>query len=536
MSSRRVLLNEVLSSDEYRVIDGFCSRCRGADAIPEMAGFLRETFSLRVDCDEDIVSGYRTDSSNLPGNASVLARPRSERECAVILRACHASKTPLTISAGRSNLTGSATPAGGIVLSLAEMKTPAVLVDPAARTVQAPVGIIFEEMRNAVLEQTKGRLFFPVDPTSRSDAMVGGALACNASGFTPGETGAMRPWVRSLDFLLTSGLKVSAERGQYVSENGIFVFHHGADETVVPVPAYARPSIKNASGPYSDPRGAVDLVDLLVGSEGIFGLVTGCTLALADRPEAYLDLFVSLPGEKDALGLLFHLLERLPETFAALAALEYFGPNCRRYMDHEHRLFRADHSVGVYLQVPLGHGSLEQAAEQWLDILGNAPCGICTDDIMILLSERDRTIFFEARHSLPARSLEVVTRRGTHTIMTDTVVPPGHFAEFLAYTHGIILSEGVDYLVFGHLGDCHLHFMILPEKDQLERGLSVYDRIIEKSAALGGVYSGEHGTGKRKRGDFLKCYGAEAVRQVLKTKRAFDPWLILNRGNVVECP
>jgi D-lactate dehydrogenase (cytochrome) len=192
--------------------------------------------------------------------------------------------------------------------------------------------------------------------------------------------------------------------------------------------------------------------------------------------------------------------------------------------------------VGVYIQAPLRQGSLDQAAERWLDILDNAPCGIHADDIMVLLSERDRTVFFEARHSLPARSLEVVTRRGTHTIMTDTVVPPQRFAEFLDYTHGLIGSEGLDYLVFGHLGDCHLHFMILPEKDQLERGLSVYDRIIEKSASLGGVYSGEHGTGKRKRGDFLKCYGVEAARQVLETKRALDPFLILNRGNVVECP
>ena len=120
--------------------------------------------------------------------------------------------------------------------------------------------------------------------------------------------------------------------------------------------------------------------------------------------------------------------------------------------------------------------------------------------------------------------------------MTDTVVPLVGFAEFLEYTHALIRSEGFDYLVFGHLGDCHLHFMILPEKDQLRRGVDVYDRIIEKSSTLGGVYSGEHGTGKRKRGDFLKCYGAQAAEQVLATKCVFDPLLLLNRGNVIASP
>ena len=54
-----------------------------------------------------------------------------------------------------------------------------------------------------------------------------------------------------------------------------------------------------------------------------------------------------------------------------------------------------------------------------------------------------------------------------------------------------------------------------------------------KSADLGGVYSGEHGTGKRKRRDFLRCYGQAAVEQVRRSKAALDPEFLLNRGNVV---
>lgn len=63
--------------------------------------------------------------------------------------------------------------------------------------------------------------------------------------------------------------------------------------------------------------------------------------------------------------------------------------------------------------------------------------------------------------------------------------------------------------------------------------LAAYDLIVEKSVAPGGVCSGEHGTGKRKRGDFLKCYGGCAAEQILATKRALDPGMILNTGNVV---
>ena len=47
-------------------------------------------------------------------------------------------------------------------------------------------------MRNKILEQTQNTLYYPVDPTSRNDALVGGTLSCNASGFIPGHKGATR--------------------------------------------------------------------------------------------------------------------------------------------------------------------------------------------------------------------------------------------------------------------------------------------------------------------------------------------------------
>ena len=58
--------------------------------------------------------------------------------------------------------------------------------------------------------------------------------------------------------------------------------------------------------------------------------------------------------------------------------------------------------------------------------------------------------------------------------------------------------------------------------------------MIDLSSKLGGVYSAEHGTGKRKRNDFKKCYGDTAVNMVKKAKLSVDPDLILNRGNVFK--
>ena len=408
------------------------------------------------------------------------------------------------------------------------------MVDEQSMTVRCGMGIIVEDLRKEVLKHSRDTLVFPVDPTSRTDAMVGGSLACNASGFTPGEVGAMRHWVESIDLILPNGLKIQANRGEYISRDGEFILSHGEDETVWSVPRYQRPAIKNASGPYSSPDGVMDFIDLIIGSEGLFGIVTACSLRLSKRPYDYLDLFFSLPGEKNALQLLNYISKRFSGDLSSLSALEYFGVNCRKYMDHEQKLFVGNNQVGVYIQIPLFERSFDDAAGEWFEILMDADCEIDEAAIKIMINDRDRSLFLEARHSMPSNSLEVVQRRGTYTIMTDTVVPEDRFEEFLEYTHNLLSDENLDYLTFGHLGDCHIHFMILPEKNQLVRATEVYTMIVEKSAFIGGVYSGEHGTGKRKRDDFLRCYGSDAVEQIRLAKMAVDPDLLLNRGNVIS--
>ncbi len=534
MSTHRIVLEEIIPRERYGDIDRVCGRSRGVQNLPAIAAFLQESSLARIDLDRDIVEGYIADSSNLPGSAQALARPRSAEECAAVFRACFSAGIPFTVSAGRSNLTGSATPEGGVIVSMDHMTFPPVRVETDAKIVRSPAGIILEDLRKAVLEQSGNSLIFPVDPTSRSDAMVGGAIASNASGFTPGIAGAMRGWVSALDVLVPSGLMIRARRGRYISEGGFFLLSHEGRETALPVPGYRRPDVKNASGPFSSPEGVMDFVDLIVGSEGIFGIVTSCILGLKGRPGDCLDIFLSLEDEDTALKLLAYLRDFLAGDFSGLTALEYFGVNCRAYMDHEERLFRSDDEVGVYLQVPLYEETIEEASEEWFNILVSCPCDINEEGILIMASDRDRALFLEARHSLPANSLEIVKQRGTYTLMTDTVVPPDRFAEFLASANDLIQSEGLDYLSFGHLGDCHVHFMILPERQQIKQAAKVYDRIIEESARLGGVYSGEHGTGKRKRADFLKCYGEKAADGVRHTKAALDPLFLLNRGNVVE--
>jgi len=537
MSDFHIKLRRVLTNEEYQAVDQFALSHRGVEALPAWAGFLKAQFNVALEIDPDIVVGFATDSSNLPGKAQAVCRPGSARECALVFRACFKAGIPFLVSGGRSNLTGSATPDGGVVISAVRLLTldkgDTVRIDASARTAECAPGVILEDIRRLVLTQSGDRLMYPVDPTSRADASVGGTLACNASGFVPGSSGATRDWVESIDVLLPNGLAIEARRGQYVSQAGRFILEDGPAAFEWPVPGYARPSIKNAGGPFSAPDGAMDLIDLIIGSEGIFGMVLGCRLKLADKPAGFLDLFFSLPSEDDALAFREHVSQHVKGDLSGLGALEYFGVNSAQHMDHRELLFKEGHSVGIYLQMSLRDQSLEDVAEEWMTVILESGCHVQEEAIMLLDDERSWKIFMEARHSLPANALEVTQHRGTFTIMTDTVVPPERFREFLAFAHATISAQKLDYVAFGHFGDCHLHFTMMPHPEQLESAVAVYDALVAKSAELGGVYSGEHGTGKRKRKDFLKCYGPAAVDDVRRSKQAVDPEFLLNRGNVV---
>jgi len=178
-------LEDPLGSEARATLDRVC----GSGGLPAVASLLEERFDLRVSLDPDVIEGVLTDASNLPGRAEALCRPETTLQCAAALRAARAARIPVTVGAGLSNLTGSATPEGGLVISMSRMTRPGPRVDEERRRVTSPVGIILEELREQVLRATGGRLMYPVDPTSRTDAAVGGTIATNASGFVPGPLG-----------------------------------------------------------------------------------------------------------------------------------------------------------------------------------------------------------------------------------------------------------------------------------------------------------------------------------------------------------
>ena len=470
----------------------------------------------------------------MKGHGELLVRPKNNIECAIILKTCYTCNILLTISAGKTNLTGSATPNGGVILSTSLLTEPNVEVDFKNKEASAPIGMPLEHFRTKILELTNMKLYYPVDPTSRNDAYIGGTISCNASGFIPGEKGATRHWVKEIDFLLPNGDYVIIKRGEYISKNGFFNLIYDNKTIRLPVPTYKRPKIKNASGLYSDINGTLDLIDLIIGSEGILGLVTSCRLGLSAKPKESLELFLALDSEVEAIDFHNFLYEYLNQDLSQITALEYFGHNSQKYMNNREFLFSNKKQVGIYLQIPIFTNSVDKKTDEWVNILHLYNPDIDLDNIKVLNDPNNWKKFFEARHSIPDNAITQTKKLGGVSIISDTIVPVHNFSKYIKKVHKKLKQSKIEYLLFGHLGDCHLHFHLIPNQKQDKDALKIYDYLVDLSSKLGGVYSAEHGTGKRKRNDFFKCYGSEAVNMIKNLKNSIDPNNYLNNGNLIK--
>jgi D-lactate dehydrogenase (cytochrome) len=141
----------------------------------------------------------------------------------------------------------------------------------------------------------------------------------------------------------------------------------------------------------------------------------------------------------------------------------------------------------------------------------------------------------EFRHALPVSVNERIVRYKQKKVGTDMAVPDAHFASFLRFYKQKLDESALDYVIFGHIGDNHLHANILPKSDaEAVKARHLYGRFIAQAVMLGGTISAEHGIGKHKTKYLDAQFGERFLNEMAELKRAFDPRGILNRGNMFD--
>jgi len=445
-------------------------------------------------------SPYLIDASGYTGSADRIFIPGSETELAQTLREASAGGTPVTISGAGTGLTGGRVPLGGWVVSLERLN--GIDIHPGYAVCGA--GALLRDLQAAAGPSQ----FYAPDPTEWG-ASIGGTIATDASGSRSFRYGDTRRHVRAMRVVLANGDILALRRGE---------------KPPFDLPVVAAPqSTKNTAGYYL--RAGMDYLDLFIGSEGTLGVVTEAELTLLPAPDDLFTGVVFFGSDDSALAAVDAW-----RPVGSLRMLEYADAGSLDLLRSRFPEIPADARAALLVEQEVVKG--EDAEEAWIGRLEAS--GALLEASWFAASAADRERFRRFRHAVPEVVNDLVRQRKLTKMGSDFAVPIAKNREMLSiYREALEREFPCRYVIFGHIGDAHLHANILPaDDDEWKRAKILMLEFARRAVELGGTVSAEHGLGKRKR-DFLPLqFTAEQIGRMKEVKRRLDPRGLLGRGTL----
>ncbi|HEY0097617.1 MAG TPA: FAD-binding oxidoreductase [Pyrinomonadaceae bacterium] len=484
----------------------------------------------------DEVQSYLADASNLAGgHAARVVFPETTEEVAVMLAAASRERVPVTVSGAGTGVVGGRVPFGGIVLATDKLNRIGEIVPGAnGGEASAEAGVALADFQRAV--EARG-LLYPPDPTERS-CYLGATVATNSSGARTFKYGATRRYIRRLRVALATGDVLNLSRGELFANEGRLRIPLGDGRNIeARLPAYRMPQTRKHAAGYYVAQG-MDAIDLFIGSEGTLGVVCEIEAALLSRPEGVLGGVVFFREEEKLLAFVRAARAASLDTRAGnlegeldARALEFFDAEALNFLREKFPLIPRDAAGAIFFEQETKEHTEERLMDAWLALLERHEAAL--DASWFAANERDGARLREFRHALPLLVNEWLARHGQRKVSTDMSVPDEAFPAMLGFYQETLRASRLSYVIFGHIGDNHVHVNILPRDDaQAATAREIYRRFIERAVRTGGTISAEHGVGKIKRDYLRTLYGEEHLRQMAALKRAFDPACILGRGNM----
>ncbi len=444
--------------------------------LPAHAMLWRGEDTVPFECDG--LTAYRQ-------RPMVVALPETEAQVAAVLRECHALDVPVVARGAGTGLSGGALPhAMGVTLSLARFNK-ILEVNPYARTARVQCGV-----RNLAISEAAAPhgLYYAPDPSSQIACTIGGNVAENSGG------------VHCLKYGLT-GHNVLRVRG-FTVEGDAVEFGSEALEC-----------------------DGLDLLSVVIGSEGMLAVTTEVTVRLIPKPQVARCIMASFDDVRkagDAVaciiadGIIPAGLEMMDK--AMTAAVE----------DFVHAGYDLDAAAILLCE---SDGAPEEVAEEIERMLAVLSASGATR-LEVSESEAQRLKFWSGRkNAFPASG-----RISPDYMCMDSTIPRKRLADILLAIAEMEKKYGLACCNVFHAGDGNLHPLILfdaNDPDQLHRCELFGADILETSVAMGGTVTGEHGVGVEKLGSMCVQFSDEEHAQMRALKTAFDPRETLNPGKVI---
>ncbi|MFO1192689.1 MAG: FAD-linked oxidase C-terminal domain-containing protein [Rhodoferax sp.] len=415
----------------------------------------------------------------------VVALPETEAQVRDVLRTCHRLAVPVVARGAGTGLSGGAMPhALGVTLSLAKFNK-ILKVDAASRTAVVQCGV-----RNLAISEAAAPLglYYAPDPSSQIACTIGGNVAENSGG------------VHCLKYGLTLH-NVLQVRGLTIEGEPV-TFGSGALDT---------------SG--------LDLLPVVVGSEGMLAVTLEVTVRLVPRPQLARCIMAS-----------FDDVRRAGDAVAAVIAAGII-PAGLEMMDKPMTAAVEDYvHAGYDLQAEAillceSDGTPEEVEEEIARMRAVLTASGATA-IAVSRDEAERLRFWSGRkNAFPASG-----RISPDYMCMDSTIPRKRLADILLAIQQMEKKYQLRCANVFHAGDGNLHPLILfdaNDPDQLRRCELFGAEILETSVAMGGTVTGEHGVGIEKLNSMCVQFSAAENAQMLGVKQAFDPLGLLNPGKVI---
>jgi glycolate oxidase len=358
-------------------------------------------------------------------------------------------------------------------------------INPVDLLIDVESGVITAEVD---LAAQKYGLFYPPDPGSVKTSTIGGNIAENAGGLRGLKYGVTKDYVNAMEVVLPTGEIVN----------------------------FGTRTVKGVTG--------YDLVDLMVGSEGTLGIVTGATLRLLPIPPARASLLALFETMNDAARTVRDII-----SGGVITSTLEIVDNVTINAIEDYLKIGLDRSIGAMLLIEVdgqqGAVDVESGIIRKVCKKNNAAsCKMAT-------SEHEKEELWTARRA----ALSSLARVRPSTILEDATVPRSRLVEMIEAIDKIAKKHGLTIGTFGHAGDGNIHPTILTDLRDSREAKKVEDAtedIFKEAVKLGGTLSGEHGIGLTKV-KYLKLEIApETYKLMKKLKDAFDPNNILNPGKM----
>jgi glycolate oxidase len=420
----------------------------------------------------DAIASFGYDHLGFRGVPGAVVRPSCTEDVSKLLSLAAERGFAVVPRAAATNLCGAFAPhEQSVVIDMMGMSR-VLQVDAEALRADVEPGII-----NGALQEHLAPLglCYSPDPASRTISTVGGNIACNAGG--------------------PSGIK-----------HGVTFHHVHALEVVLP-------GGRVVSMTDEDP---VDLLGLMIGSEGTLGVVTRATVRLRSVPHATWTALVSFARVQEATETVSRIIaERIAASSLELldrrgvAMIDAWRPS--GYPSRAEAL--------LFAEVEGDPEHVEAAAARLLTVLRGAD-----PYVRVASSPEERAALWAGRLGFGI----AMVAGGKRNFVNDVTVPRQHIPAMWARVNEIAARHHLDVPIVAHAGDGNVHPVILYDEAEREVVATGASEMTDAALELGGTITGEHGVGVDKIPHMTRRFGPAEIAAFRAIKRAFDPNGVMN--------